>query len=69
MTDFYTFERDNVLIEKSVTYYLGFTDNRSFTIQESEVAAADWFTLVEAKEKLTFTTAKNILTKVAAHLS
>ena len=68
-TDSYTFERDGALVEKSVTYYLGFTDSQSFTVQELEVATADWFTLADAKEKLSFPTAKNILAKVATHLN
>ena len=67
-TDSYTFEKDNVLIEKKVTYYLGFTASKSFIVQELEVLAADWFPLAKAKEKLAFASAKNILKQITVYL-
>lgn len=48
-------------IEKFVEYFIGFTSDQKFTIQEEELESAGWFTPDEAMEQLTHDVAKETL--------
>lgn len=64
----YTFTRQGVSVEKTSTYFIGFVVDRTFTIQHEEVKEAGWFSLSEAREKLTFPDYKILLDDAVACL-
>lgn len=68
-TQSYSFTHNNVLVEKVVVYYLGFAENKTFTIQPDEVVEGKWCTFSEARVLLTHELAKQLLDEVALYLS
>ncbi len=57
----YTFIRNGTAVEKTSTYYIGFVTDTEFKIQPEEVKEARWFTIEDAKDKLTFPDYKKLL--------
>ncbi len=60
-TEAYSFTRQGVVIEKSVTYFAGRALSRDFVLQEAEVVSARWCTPEEAMRLLKFQGAKEVL--------
>ncbi len=60
-TETYNFERDGVLIEKSVTYFAGRARTKDTHIQEAEVLSVKWCTEEEAVSLLRFEGAQKVL--------
>jgi len=60
-TEMYTFVREGVSIEKSVTYFAGRASTRECVLQEAEVVSARWCTPEEAVRLLKFQGAKEVL--------
>lgn len=65
----YVFEHENTLIEKSVTYYIGYVEQTDFTLQPEEVTEARWCTFTEAMSTLTHENAKRTLREVIHHVT
>lgn len=65
----YQFTYKDQLIDKYVSYYVGYIDNPEFTVQEEEVVDARWCTFAEAKVLLTYDLAKELLTEVEGYLA
>jgi len=57
----YTFERRGETIEKTSTYFIGYTIGMEFMIQPEEVKEAGWFSIEVAREKITFADQKTLL--------
>jgi len=57
----YQFKHGDERIAKTVTYFVGVTDDPNYVLQAEEVKAAGWFSIAEAKSKLTHESAKVIL--------
>ncbi len=53
-TDSYEFTRGDVLIQKSVTYFVGRAPSKDFVVQEKEVNRALWCTFEKARELMKF---------------
>lgn len=68
-TQTYTFMHADVLIHKSVEYYVGEAASKDHRLQEEEVKDAGWFTFEDAREKLTFDAAKAMLSELEIALS
>ena len=64
----YSFMRKGVLVEKTSTYFIGWIKDKEFTIQEHEVKEAGWFSLDEARERITFPDYKELLDEVLRNL-
>lgn len=64
----YQFTHEGTLIEKYVSYYIGYIDNPEFTVQKDEVVEAKWCTFGEARVLLTYDLARQLLDEVAAYL-
>ena len=64
----YTFQHEDTIIDKKVVYYAGFVNAPTFTIQEEEVKEAGWFSLSEARGKLTHNLAKTMFDEVIVQL-
>lgn len=64
----YTFMRNNIQIEKTATYFIGFVSYKEFVIQPEEVKEASWFTVEEAREKLISPDYKKLLDNALALL-
>lgn len=65
----YTFKWEDMLIDKTVTYYLGFAKDRTIQIDPHEVAEAKWFSPDDAKEKLTHSETKLLLEEAINYLN
>jgi len=64
----YTFMDNEVLISKSVTYYLGYALNKDYVLQTKEVAEARWCDLKTARELLTHNNNRELLSEVEQFL-
>ncbi len=64
----YSFKHEGEMVDKTVTYYLGWVADKKFTIQPQEVKEAKWCTLEEAHELLTHSLAKATLQEVNNYL-
>lgn len=53
-TEQYFFQDGDTEITKTVSYYLGYIENRAATLQASEVHDGGWFTLPLARERISF---------------
>lgn len=65
----YTFMFDGVRIEKTVTFFLGVVDTQYFSIDETEVKEAGWYTLEEASERLDYTGTKRMFQEVKEYVA
>jgi bis(5'-nucleosidyl)-tetraphosphatase len=65
----YTFTRDGKRIEKTTTYYLGFTDDKYVTLQEEEIEAAEWLQMGKVAERLTYSETKELFERVKEYRS
>ena len=64
---FYRREGQNIF--KTVTYFLFETDQKEVTPQLKEILDAEWFTIDEAIEKVTFKRSKDVLAKAKAFIA
>ena len=64
----YTYEFNGEIVEKHVTYFLGYAAAEAFHMQPEEVADAAWYSLAEAREKATFDITKETVNAVAEAL-
>lgn len=64
----YSFLRNGIQVEKTSTYFIGFVTSPEFKIQEEEVKEAGWFTIQDAREKITFPDYKILLDKAITSL-
>lgn len=64
----YSFQHDDLLINKHVTYYVGVVEQPDCTLQADEVKDAGWFSVAEATERLTYDSAKRLLREATTRL-
>jgi bis(5'-nucleosidyl)-tetraphosphatase len=64
----YRFTKDNQLIEKTVTYFLGTVQSKAVTCQEQEIQAYTWVNFDTALKTITFDQARRILQRVHDYL-
>jgi 8-oxo-dGTP pyrophosphatase MutT (NUDIX family) len=65
----YTFSHDGVRIEKRVDFFIGIIEHPEYALQADEVREAGWFTVPEARERLTHEQPKAVLEAVASDLA
>jgi len=71
-TESYSFEKNDILWNKSVDYFIGYTDTTSATVPEefkNEVSELSWLSYDDALQLLTHAGGKRILSDVYALLS
>lgn len=68
-SEHYRFYKDEKIIEKTVNYFIGFTDSQEVHIQEEEIADFCWCSEEEVLEKLHFKEIKDIFRKALHHLN
>lgn len=64
----YSFTLGDDEIHKAVTYFIGEVGSTSFTLQEEEVKEAGWFSFEEARQKISYDSAKAILDQAVQQL-
>lgn len=64
----YDFIDEGILINKTVTYYLGYAVEKKFTVQVKEVTEAKWCSFVMANEILTHDNNRQLLEEVEEFL-
>ena len=64
----YTFIHQDVQVEKKVSYFVGYAQDTTFTIQPDEVSEGKWCSFSEARELLTHDIAKQLLDDVRVYL-
>lgn len=67
-TSAYRFEQEGKEFDKKVTYFLGFADDSTFSIQEKEIKEAKWFSIEDARAQLTFEHSRLLLDEVSSYL-
>jgi bis(5'-nucleosidyl)-tetraphosphatase len=68
-TERYVFrKRSGKVVDKTVTYFVGFVKARSFSVQEDELLAAAWGDLDETLGRMSFEEGRRLLREVAAYL-
>lgn len=67
-TQQYSFIHEGVRVEKEVVYYLGWVEDKEFSLQAEEVAEAKWCSYEEAHSKLTHEASKATLKAAAGYL-
>jgi len=68
IVDRYTFELRGKLYDKTVEYFIAYTDSDKVTIQESEIKDYKWVTFQEALDTFTFKETKGVLEIVKKYL-
>jgi bis(5'-nucleosidyl)-tetraphosphatase len=64
----YRFTKDNQLVEKTVTYFLGTVQSKAVTCQEQEIQAYTWVNFDTALKTITFDQARRVLQRVHDYL-
>ncbi|NJR38406.1 MAG: NUDIX domain-containing protein [Leptolyngbyaceae cyanobacterium CSU_1_4] len=64
----YRFTKDDQLIEKTVTYFLGIVSSKAVTCQEQEIQAYTWVNFDTALQTITFDQARRILRRAQTYL-
>lgn len=64
----YTFKHEGQLIDKTVTFFVGFVPTKEARADETEVRELVWLTAEETKERLTHENTKRLFRKVTDHL-
>jgi len=64
----YSFSCDDSVINKRALYFLGTASSKNYTVQESEVREAGWYSFEDALERLTYDKAKIMLKSVEKDL-
>ncbi len=57
----YSFQKDNLKVNKDVVFFLGVTDGEAQVLPTSEVESADWFSFDDALETLTYEEGRQML--------
>lgn len=65
----YTFKHQGVLIDKTVSYYVGYVTDKEFSLQAEEVVAGKWCSADEALGLLTHDLSKDTLREVEEYLN
>ncbi|HEU4677867.1 MAG TPA: NUDIX domain-containing protein [Candidatus Paceibacterota bacterium] len=64
----YSFLRKGEPVDKTSTYFIGFVDVTDFSVQPEEVKEAGWFTIPDARLRLTFPDYKKLLDEALTYL-
>ncbi|MEQ9455325.1 MAG: NUDIX domain-containing protein [Phycisphaeraceae bacterium] len=61
-------KRSGKVVDKTVTYFVGFVRSRSFQVQEEELQAAAWGDVEETVGRMSFEEGRRLLREVDAYL-
>jgi bis(5'-nucleosidyl)-tetraphosphatase len=64
----YAFTDNDILVEKTVTYFLGYVKSKDFTVQATEVAEACWCDFSTARKLLSHENNRVLLDEVQEYL-
>lgn len=64
----YDFTHKNMKVHKTVTYFLAEVEGESYSLQEKEVKSAGWFLYEDARKRLTYENARQVLDSAYAYL-
>lgn len=64
----YSFTYEDTIVDKTVTYFLGFVAQPGLALRQSEIKDGAWFTFEDALKKLTYMNTKDILENVIEYL-
>lgn len=57
----YSFEKDGVIVEKEVIFFIGLIDKESTLLDKSEVQASKWLSYRQSVEQLTYKESRDML--------
>ncbi len=69
LSESYRFYKDGKIIEKTVHYFIGFTDSKEVRIQEEEITDFCWCSEKDVFEKLQFKEIKDMFQKAVRYLN
>lgn len=64
----YSFTYEDTIVDKTVTYFIGFVDNPGLALQESEIKNAGWYKLDKARERLSHLNTKEMFDAATLYL-
>ncbi len=64
----YSFTYEDVIVDKTVVYYIGFVHNPGIAMREQEIKDAGWYSFEKARRKITFLNTQKILDAAADYL-
>ena len=64
----YTYMWEEVTVEKTTTYYVGYVEDKAYTIQEEEIEEAAWVPVERVIERLSYPETKNLFAAVRTYL-
>lgn len=64
----YDFTYEDTIVNKDVTYFIGFAKAPGFALQAAEVKNAAWCTFAEARERLTYSSTRQVLEGAISYL-
>lgn len=64
----YSFTYEDTIIDKTVTYFIGFVDNAGLALRESEIKNAGWYKLGEARGRLSHLNTKEMFDAATLYL-
>jgi 8-oxo-dGTP pyrophosphatase MutT (NUDIX family) len=67
-TERYSFTFENTIVDKTVTYYIGFVGNPGIAMREKEIKNAGWYTAQDVVRKLTYLNTRKIFDDAMMYL-
>lgn len=64
----YSFTYEDTIVDKTVTYFIGFVDSPGLALRESEIKNAGWYKLGEARERLSHLNTKEMFDAAMLYL-
>lgn len=64
----YSYQKDNVIVNKDVVFFLGFIEEGKRVQPTSEVKRAEWFSFDRALDTLTYRESRNMLKKAQVYI-
>lgn len=64
----YSFTYEDTIVDKTVTYFIGFVENAGLALRENEIKNAGWYKLGEARERLSHLNTKEMFDAATLYL-
>lgn len=65
----YSFTYEDTIVDKTVTYFIGFVESPGLALRESEIKNAGWYKLGEARERLSHLNTKEMFDAATLYLN
>lgn len=65
----YSFTYKDTIVDKTVTYFIGFVDQPGLALQENEIKNAGWYKLGSARERLSHLNTKEMFDSATIYLN